>query len=217
MTSLLRPPSPVRPLPAPREDLCLEFANTRFWRPREHPTETLHGFADLLAWCETANTLDGASADAFRHWAPRSTRDAVAIFDDAIALREAIYRAFGATAGGDVPAERDVATLNRLLERAPGRTAVTAAASANRWQLPPVMPTAASLLAPVLWSAGDLLTGERLARVRLCANAKCRWLFLDDSKGGTRRWCAMSACGNRAKAHRHYLRKTKPVRHAAGA
>ena len=66
--------------------------------------------------------------------------------------------------------------------------------------------TDAALLAPALWSAGDLLTGPQLARVRECANDKCLWLFLDESKNGTRRWCSMSACGNRAKAHRHYLR-----------
>jgi predicted RNA-binding Zn ribbon-like protein len=32
------------------------------------------------------------------------------------------------------------------------------------------------------------------------------WLFVDESKNGTRRWCDMTACGNRAKARRHYLR-----------
>jgi predicted RNA-binding Zn ribbon-like protein len=44
-------------------------------------------------------------------------------------------------------------------------------------------------------------------RLRQCANAKCRWLFVDDSKGGSRRWCSMSTCGNRAKVQRHALRK----------
>ena len=67
-------------------------------------------------------------------------------------------------------------------------------------------PPAESLLAPVLWSAGDLLTGARRARVRQCANPRCLWLFLDDSKSGNRRWCSMASCGNRAKAHRHYAR-----------
>ena len=64
-----------------------------------------------------------------------------------------------------------------------------------------------ALLAPVLWSAGDLLAGPRLGRVRRCANPQCLWLFLDDSKTGNRRWCSMATCGNRAKAHRHYLRQ----------
>jgi predicted RNA-binding Zn ribbon-like protein len=61
--------------------------------------------------------------------------------------------------------------------------------------------------APVLWSAADILVGPDSARVRECANNRCLWLFLDDSKNGTRRWCSMQACGNRAKAHRHYLRQ----------
>ena len=52
-----------------------------------------------------------------------------------------------------------------------------------------------------------MLVGNQLDRVRQCANPDCGWLFLDNSKSGNRRWCSMSACGNRAKAHRHYLRK----------
>jgi len=52
-----------------------------------------------------------------------------------------------------------------------------------------------------------MLAGGQLARVRQCSNPQCGWLFLDNSKSGNRRWCSMSACGNRAKAHRHYLRQ----------
>jgi predicted RNA-binding Zn ribbon-like protein len=62
------------------------------------------------------------------------------------------------------------------------------------------------MLAPVLWSAADLLVGGGHSRVRRCANSKCLWLFRDESKTGTRRWCDMAACGNRAKARRHYLK-----------
>jgi predicted RNA-binding Zn ribbon-like protein len=58
------------------------------------------------------------------------------------------------------------------------------------------------------------MVGERSRRVRLCANEKCAWLFLDDSESGTRRWCSTSSCGNRAKAHRRFLRHVTP---AAGA
>ena len=35
------------------------------------------------------------------------------------------------------------------------------------------------------------------------------WVFVDRSKAGTRRWCDMNACGNRANAHRHYARSRK--------
>jgi predicted RNA-binding Zn ribbon-like protein len=67
----------------------------------------------------------------------------------------------------------------------------------------------ASLLAPALWSAADILVGLESARLRECANDRCLWLFFDDSKNGTRRWCSMQSCGNRAKAHRHYLRQKR--------
>jgi len=72
------------------------------------------------------------------------------------------------------------------------------------WEVDVKSGTALALLAPVLWTAGDLLAGPRLERVRRCANPECGWLFLDDSRAGKRRWCSMSSCGNRAKARRHY-------------
>lgn len=211
MSEAGRPIDRIRLVSAPPDDLCLAFANSRAWRPSDQPVEKLHAFADLVAWCETAKTLDATNADELRRWGRRNARDAATLFDEAIAARETIYRLFSAIADNKPPATPDIETLNSLLDGAPGRVAVTIAAAGNRWRLPPAAPAVASLLTPVIWSAGDLLAGERLPRVRRCANEKCRWLFLDDSKGGTRRWCAMSSCGNRAKAHRHYLRKTAPA------
>ncbi|MET9892146.1 CGNR zinc finger domain-containing protein [Streptomyces sp. NPDC006465] len=43
-------------------------------------------------------------------------------------------------------------------------------------------------------------------RIRRCAHAACILHFFDTSRNGTRRWCSMAACGNRAKASRHYAR-----------
>jgi len=65
----------------------------------------------------------------------------------------------------------------------------------------------AAPLWPVAWSAADLLTSGRVARVRACADRRCGWMFLDASRSRRRRWCSMEACGNRAKARRHYRRQ----------
>ncbi|TMI77299.1 MAG: hypothetical protein E6H05_00485 [Bacillati bacterium ANGP1] len=60
---------------------------------------------------------------------------------------------------------------------------------------------------PVVWAASELLTSADVRRVRQCqSDDGCGWLFIDRSKNGTRRWCSMSVCGNRAKARRHYER-----------
>jgi predicted RNA-binding Zn ribbon-like protein len=61
----------------------------------------------------------------------------------------------------------------------------------------------ARVLWPVARAAFDLLTGAEAGRLRECAGRDCHWLFLDRSKNGSRRWCAMANCGNAAKARRH--------------
>ncbi|MCC6469216.1 MAG: CGNR zinc finger domain-containing protein [Alphaproteobacteria bacterium] len=200
---------PVTPPPAllraERADLCLEFADTRFWRGTPAPTETLKVPADLLAWCGANAALDAASLRAVEaQWKDAPPR-AAAAFAEALSLRETIFAIFSATAQGMAPRADELAAFNQALDRAPRRAMLAPAADGYAWQVAPPR-NAPSLLAAVLWSGGDLLAGPRRLRVRQCANPQCQWLFLDDSKSGTRRWCSMSACGNRAKAHRHYLR-----------
>lgn len=51
------------------------------------------------------------------------------------------------------------------------------------------------------------LLADRPDRIRACGNPQCILHFYDVSKNGTRRWCSMSGCGNRAKAQRHYARR----------
>ncbi|SHM58891.1 CGNR zinc finger domain-containing protein [Cryptosporangium aurantiacum] len=53
----------------------------------------------------------------------------------------------------------------------------------------------------------DLLD-QRGGRIRKCANSECVLHFVDATARNARRWCSMDACGNRAKARRHYTRKT---------
>ena len=174
-----------------RPDLCLDFANTRYWRGQETPTETLNVPADLAAWAKASKPLPATE------------------FDEAIALREALYRLFDAQAQGKAAPTRDLDALNRALAQAPARITLKRGRDGYEWEVDAKAGTALALLAPVLWSAGDLLAGPRLDKVRRCANPDCGWLFLDDSRAGKRRWCSMSSCGNRAKARRHY-HKGKP-------
>jgi predicted RNA-binding Zn ribbon-like protein len=36
-------------------------------------------------------------------------------------------------------------------------------------------------------------------RVKACPGPECAWVFIDRSRNGSRRWCDMAGCGNRAK------------------
>ncbi|MFC9972033.1 CGNR zinc finger domain-containing protein [Spirillospora sp. NPDC127200] len=61
---------------------------------------------------------------------------------------------------------------------------------------------------PAWVAAADLvrLRGERAERIRKCANPACVLWFYDISKNGSRRWCSMEVCGNRAKTDRYQQR-----------
>lgn len=197
--------SPGIPVAAPKEDLCLAFANTKCWRGSAEPAEELKGIDDLFEWCAAYCGAEPALLDRCRsRWDAEAARNRA--YTEAIELRETIYALFAAVAAGQGQPAALVAALNRSLASAPARTRLSRTRSGFGWMLDSTG-TVSALVAPVLWSAGDLLAGSRLARVRSCANPQCGWLFLDDSKSGTRRWCSMSACGNRAKAHRHYRKQ----------
>ena len=197
-------------IPAFSDGLCLDFANTRYWRGTATPTETFGGLDDVLAWCRSTGLVSAPLAERAGAWWGQRPDRAAAAFEEAIALREALYGVFRASADGKEPPPQALLALNAALARTPSRLGVERREGGFAWRVPQSdEPAVARLLAPVVWSGTGLLLGSRLSRVRHCANEQCVWLFLDDSKSGTRRWCSMSACGNRAKAHRHYARMKK--------
>jgi predicted RNA-binding Zn ribbon-like protein len=189
-----------------RCDLALAFANTRYWRGSAQPTDELSDIAVLLDWLAKNGALDAREQRALAAWTRKQAGEAAALFEAAVGLRETLYRVFGALAAEAAPKAPDVAALRRAIAAAPPRSDLTPAKDGYVWQVSAPRPIASDLLAPVLWSAADLLVGEATQRLRLCSNDKCLYLFLDHSRSGARRWCDMKACGNRAKAHRHYLR-----------
>jgi predicted RNA-binding Zn ribbon-like protein len=199
-------------VPAAKADLALEFANTRYWRGREAHTETLTSLDDLLKWVTDSAGLTAELVDRVRAWWLAHPRKGGQAFDEALELREAIYRIFRALAEHGEPLAADLDVLNRALAAAPARAQLLRSNGGYAWAIDDLKLDAASLLAPVIWAAGDLLIEPAHIKVRRCANDECVWLFLDDSKSGTRRWCDMKACGNRAKAHRHYAKVKKQAK-----
>jgi predicted RNA-binding Zn ribbon-like protein len=100
----------------------------------------------------------------------------------------------------------DLARVNAVLRRATGRHQLLAGAGGgvrDGWVLTGDLD---ELLWPVAVDAWDVLTGPALARVHECPgdDGQCGWLFVDTSRSGTRRWCDMRTCGNRAKVRAHY-------------
>ena len=186
----------------PRTDLCLDFVNTRSWRGRAEPSEALPDLEALVRWLLKAGGLPRPVAQEMEQWRHAHPDKAARVLADAVGLREALYRVLDGTEASAA----DLATLQHRLEAAPPRQHLVSSQGSYFWRIERPRPQAAILLAPVLWSAADLLVSDARDRVRCCANVECLWLYLDGSRKGTRRWCDMASCGNRAKARRHYLK-----------
>jgi predicted RNA-binding Zn ribbon-like protein len=69
----------------------------------------------------------------------------------------------------------------------------------------PVKACIAMIARDAITAIGD---SER-RRLKMCDNGSCRMLFIDVSPANSRRWCAMSICGNRKKVALHRKRKAE--------
>jgi predicted RNA-binding Zn ribbon-like protein len=101
---------------------------------------------------------------------------------------------------GRDPGAAELAELNRHLARSPHWRRLAGDRSLEtRWARegwPAVMTAVAG-------SYCDLLIGGDLRRVRRCANPHCSWIFFDESRNASRRWCEAATCGNLVAVRRH--------------
>ena len=188
--------------------LCLDFANTVSHRHLpQRRAEHLGGYADLVAFAEQSDLLSPKLAANLRARASRNHAEALSAFGKSIVLREVLYRAFCAIAAGKHARPEDVQQINDFALAALKHRKLTRTNGDYRWEWPS---SKGDLLDRILWpiaeSAADLLTSKDRAAIRECGAPDCEWLFLDQSRNGSRRWCDMKSCGNRQKARRHYQR-----------
>ncbi|HLL62455.1 MAG TPA: CGNR zinc finger domain-containing protein, partial [Propionibacteriaceae bacterium] len=154
-----------------------------------------------------AGLLDEPTRSALTQIADQDRAAAEAVFARALRLRQALYRVFsGIAAGAEAPAT-ELDALNQAVGEAFAHTRLQREGDGYHWGWRTDPPALDRMLWPVVRSAVDLLTSGQLARVKECPGPDgCGWLFYDTSKNGSRRWCSMEGCGNRAKGRRHYQR-----------
>ncbi|MGD8793261.1 MAG: ABATE domain-containing protein [Anaerolineae bacterium] len=184
----------------------LDFANTVDWHASDEPVEYLTSYAALLAWGQHTGILEERQVERLLEEAGRRPREAAAMHERAVVLREAIYRIFAAISSGSAAADDDLAVLNAELSRTLACSRIVPSGGGYTWDWIGQEAALDRVLWPVVRDAADLLTSEDLARVGQCADDRCGWLFLDTSRNHSRRWCSMEDCGNRAKARRYYRR-----------
>lgn len=185
--------------------LCLDFANTLYGH-NETVHEYLFDYRDLVLWSRLAGIISPDQVFTFLDKWKQSPEESETVFRQGIQLRETIYRIFASLANNRVPDEKDLFGFqstwldhqahSRLKRKDPGFVI--------GWEGGDVLE---SMLWPITYSAVELLISDDLKRVKQCD--RCDWLFLDRSRNNSRRWCSMSACGNRVKMSRRYERQKR--------
>ena len=174
--------------------LCLDFLNTVV-----EGRDLLTGFTSLVRWLTEAGVLPATEAGkVLEHWGVG--RRANHALGEARALRETLRAAVRAFASGKRVPKATLETINGQLACSSARAELVDSADGRigkrfrlQWR------QTEDLLAPVVESAADLLTGADHALIHQCAGAGCTLFFYDRTKNHRRRWCSTAVCGNRAK------------------
>jgi len=71
-----------------------------------------------------------------------------------------------------------------------------------RVELVPLRPGWPAVMGGIAASFADTLAENGGQRVRICGNPDCRWVFSDDTRSRTKRYCEDKSCGNLMKVRR---------------
>jgi predicted RNA-binding Zn ribbon-like protein len=195
-------------------NLALDFANTAEGTSEgEIEREHLLRYEDLVLWGYHVGLLSGEDGERLLRKGRERPAEADAVFARALGVRGNLYELFRAVAEGDEPPAESVEMLRRFECEAISRAELAPSGGGFvwKWALGNDM---AGMLWPVAHSATELLTSGPLGRVKGCAG--CNWLFVDESRNKSRRWCAMEDCGTHAKMRRYVARRAAQRRDPEG-
>lgn len=187
--------------------LALDFANSISRRDSaEKSVDHVTSYRDLVSFARQSGILSPNEAEALARDSGSASRRGLHAMRAAIVLREAIFRAFLALANGKPASASDVELIGQAASDALRHRRIVRQDGGYRWQWDNDGDLE-RIVWPIAQSAAELLTSPDLKKVRECQASDCYWLFLDNSRNRSRRWCSMEACGNREKARRHYHRQ----------
>ena len=159
-------------------ETVIDFVNTLDLRPYQ---EELDSPARLAAWL-TAHVLPVG----------RATH---ADLERALEVREGLRDLIGGEEAAAAVVERAARDARLELRIVEGRARLVPAAGGVTGALGALVAEVATAMTDGTWG-----------RVKLCGADDCRWAFLDTTKNGSRNWCSMRSCGNRAKVQAYRAR-----------
>jgi len=181
-------------------NLSLNFLNTVEYRHEEFAVDFIHHYLDLITWAHFADAVGDSQKELLQGLSQEKSNEAIKIYYEAIQLREAMYEYIINLINRENVDPVSMHIINQWISRAFSNLElhlvdrnVVLDWNAEKFGLE-------SVLWPIIKSFVDLVTLTNHKRIKQCSN--CGWIFVDNSKNSSRRWCSMEICGNRVKARR---------------
>jgi predicted RNA-binding Zn ribbon-like protein len=205
--------NPLRQLPILGGHLALNFANTV--DDPEGPERYDHAgnYPELVGWAGRIGVLQPDQAEELVAAGRDHPRARSAALQRAHLLRRILNEIFSEIAalnsgqtedGVRLPVPAQWADLRPFVKEALGHAELVADGATYQMTWP-VTARLDAMLWPIAVAAAELLTAPQLSRLKKCAG--CPWVFLDQSKNRSRRWCAMNDCGTHEKIRRYVSRR----------
>jgi predicted RNA-binding Zn ribbon-like protein len=191
--------------PRESQELFVTFANT-LSHTRGTPHDAIADADALLAWLREQGLLSArgrATEAAHLHRDPAEAERRLERFRH---LRDVLHQVAGQLSEGSPPDQETVTDLNDILRHGLHYHQLTTDEHGARYEITQVGDRLDQARAAIATSFAHFLADDAPDRLRVCANDGCRWVFVDRSPAGRRRWCDMRTCGNQAKAARHRAR-----------
>lgn len=195
----------LQPEPTQEAELFVRFVNT-LELSRGESVEHLPDIDRLLGWLRDEGLLSGRGRAAEAGRLQRDADEAVRRLQRFQRLRDVLRAATrDLVERGDV-SPGHLGELNHILRHGLHYHQLRHGGGETRFTVSQVGDRLDQARATIAGSFAHFLAEEGAERLRICDNEACRYVFVDRSPAGRRRWCDMRTCGNQAKVARHRAR-----------
>lgn len=177
----------------------MDFTNTISWRETNHPHEWLDIRQNLTAWSEITGVLSTTQVDQLRLYLDQSDVSIESSIHQLKQTRELLFAIFNAEIEHHKIMDTPLEALSSLAKKALRNQTLRCTEEGYLWVWKGGLSPLDQVHYSIVQSSIALLTNGNLTRIKKCPG--CQWLYYDQSKNGSRRWCTMEDCGNRHKVN----------------
>jgi predicted RNA-binding Zn ribbon-like protein len=183
------------------------------------------GFGREFPWLDLANSLEWNGfgkltdhllepawlAHMLKHWNLTAPVPQPRPMEKILELRALLRQLGEKLVSGKAMDNADLAALNAYL-KVPAHLKLIQRQNGVGTELVPINADWPWILSRIAASFAEMLAQGHIDRLKFCPNQGCRWVFYDQTKGNTRRWCNDRTCGNRDRVRRARAKKKPPRR-----